>query len=477
MQHHNAAGHADGVRSRALSSVGSCSSDVAAIVVGEFRNFSAPIRRENQRWRELTAETAWRGLQQALVVSNGPADLFVHAWESELARNLVDHTIVPVCAAVCEAYGDAYMERIIANYSGFRKIGGNLRLRDRRETPHLIDFFYKRYAALLLLRRVEERRRRPYLAVVMSRPDVVIDPPAVPVRPSELLQSTVYMHNTDHHPDSTDTDSNTDPMARGLCGQTPNDWVRQGEASNPGLIPVCSPCLVAIARSNLWVALGDCALGKQFAFGDRRSMGMYMDAFPSLPSLSTRIRTVKGSCDWWKCHNYRYNQWASRERTRRAGRKAARNLPLILPAPACLSSRTFEPCGGKHLPHQRRVVSRLPPAGGGPRLPRCCAHEPAHCHLATRHAQTGLEQLSSQGPTASKVKWFCTLSRLLYRHELRVESEPAAGGSGALDGSLRGVHGAAVLQRWIAGDTELRKCMYGRDPSLVAAISLIFACR
>lgn len=88
------------------------------------------------------------------------------------------------------------------------------------------------------------------------------------VLPPRMSPGTIYMHNTDHHHDSTDRDSTFDPISRGLCGQMPNDW---------------------------------------FAFGDRASMRVYLQAFLELPQLHTHMRATPGSCDWWRCHNYRYN--------------------------------------------------------------------------------------------------------------------------------------------------------------------------
>ena len=32
-----------------------------------------------------------------------------------------------------------------------------------------------------------------------------------------------------------------------------------------------------------------------------------MSAFLKLPALHKRMRATPGSCDWWRCHNYRYN--------------------------------------------------------------------------------------------------------------------------------------------------------------------------
>ena len=66
--------------------------------------------------------------------------------------------------------------------------------------------------------------------------------------------------------DSTDSDTTADPMSHGLCGQMPNDW---------------------------------------FAYGARAVMAQYLSAFPSLPKLHQAMRVTPGSCDYWRCHNYR----------------------------------------------------------------------------------------------------------------------------------------------------------------------------
>ena len=76
--------------------------------------------------------------------------------------------------------------------------------------------------------------------------------------PSALEASTIYLHNSDHHHDSTDTDTDADPIHRRLCGQMPNDW---------------------------------------FAYGDRQSMGAYLGAFADLPGIHARMRRTPGSCD------------------------------------------------------------------------------------------------------------------------------------------------------------------------------------
>ena len=246
---------------------GACSSDVAVLFVGEFRDFLAPWKARDNVWRTLTAEWVFTRLVEAIVKPNGPADVFVHCWDRPLARSLVAQLPTPPCASVCEPYGTEYAQRILAQYRGLRFINGYLRLNHTKETPHIVDFFYKRYAALRLLEQVESTRRRAYRAVVLTRPDIVVRTTTVSLRPS-LAPNTVYVHDSDHHHDSTDASTDADPMSRGLCGQMPNDW---------------------------------------FAYGDRASMGAYLAAFPLLPTLHAAMRAVPGSCDWWRCHNYRYN--------------------------------------------------------------------------------------------------------------------------------------------------------------------------
>jgi hypothetical protein len=199
----------------------------------------------------------------------------VQTWDGAVVRSIMQEQqqqrrTDELCATECEVYGEAYMASVLTRHPGFKLIGGKLRFRDMRETPHVVDFFYKRFAALQLLRRIERQRGWRYTSVVVVRPDVCFvsrDTDAARL-PAQLLPRTVYVHDSDHHHDSTDTDSTADPMARGLCGQMPQDW---------------------------------------FAFGDRESMGLYLGAFPALPAMYAQMRKVSGACDWWKCHNYRYN--------------------------------------------------------------------------------------------------------------------------------------------------------------------------
>ena len=252
----------------ASSASPSCSAaaSIAVLVAGEFRDFLPPFKPQHKHWSHLSAESVWRKLYDAVIAVNGPADLFVHSWEGELARKLVTRS--SVCASVCEVYGREYVERVLSRYAGFRVIRGFLRFNNTKETPHIVDFFYKRYAALQLLEAHERRRNQPYRALILTRPDVVVLSKEILV-PSDLTPSTIYLHNSDHHHDSTDSDNTADPMVdHGICGQMPNDW---------------------------------------FAYGDRRAMGQYLSAFVELPSLHRIMRETKGSCDWWRCHNYRYN--------------------------------------------------------------------------------------------------------------------------------------------------------------------------
>ena len=242
-----------------------CRASVAVLVAGEFRDFLQPYRPGDLHWRNLSAASVWRRLYETVVVPNGPADLFVHSWTSQLAQQLVAE--VRPCASVCEGYDREYVERILVRHQGFRLIRGFLRFNNSRETPHIVDFFFKRYAALQLMEAFEQRRGQAYRAVVLTRPDVVVLSRLIAL-PSRLKPSTVYVHNSDHHHDSTDMDTTADPIDRALCGQMPNDW---------------------------------------FAYGDRASMGTYLRAFIELPQLHAQMRETRGSCDWWRCHNYRYN--------------------------------------------------------------------------------------------------------------------------------------------------------------------------
>lgn len=244
-----------------------CRAAVAVLVAGEFRDFMPPVKPRDRHWRDLSASGVWQRLSDAVITSNGPADLFVHTWDTPLARQLLSKLGVRACASVCETYDRGYVERVLTRFNGFRLIRGFLRLNNSHETPHIVDFFYKRHAALNLVHAHEQRRAQPYRAIVFTRPDVVVLTPAVTV-PLVLEPRTVYVHNSDHHHDSTDTDPTADPIDRGLCGQMPNDW---------------------------------------FAYGDRAAMDTYLSAFADLPRLHAHMRSVAGSCDWWRCHNYRYN--------------------------------------------------------------------------------------------------------------------------------------------------------------------------
>ena len=184
--------------SNPLPAVGSCSSDVALLVAGEFREFLPPYKPGERHWKNITPEKVWARLYEAVVKPNGPADLFVHSWDTALARQLVSALPSPPCSSVCETYGEEFASRVLARYDGFRYIRGYLRLNNSKETPHVVDFFYKRYAALKLLERFEASRQRAYRAVVLSRPDVYFLSPAVHVRHLELEPLTVYAHDTDH---------------------------------------------------------------------------------------------------------------------------------------------------------------------------------------------------------------------------------------------------------------------------------------
>ena len=242
-----------------------CTSDVAVLVAGEFRDFIAPYAPRDRRWQDLTPSLVWSRLYRAVVEANAPADLFVHCWDTPLAHAMLAQLPAPPCASVCETYGDEYARRVLGRYRGFRLIRGFLRFNNSKETPHVVDWFYKRYAALQLLARFEGARRRAYRAVVLVRPDVYVVSTAVRLT-SELEAGVVYVHDTDHHHDSTDADTDADPMAHRQCGQMPNDW---------------------------------------FAYGERGTMEQYLSAFPRLPALHAAMRSVPGSCDWWRCHNYR----------------------------------------------------------------------------------------------------------------------------------------------------------------------------
>ena len=137
-----------------------CTSNIAVLVAGEFRDFLPPFRPREARWRGTSAASVWKRLYETVVQPNGPADLFVHSWASALAHKLLSDLPLQPCAAICEAYNREYVERVLARYNGFRLIRGFLRLNNSRETPHIVDFFYKRYAAWQLVHDFERRRAR-----------------------------------------------------------------------------------------------------------------------------------------------------------------------------------------------------------------------------------------------------------------------------------------------------------------------------
>lgn len=265
------AGRAGSINAHSMrtSSRPGCVAAVAVLVVGEFREFLPPFKPRDARWKDLAPSSVWKRLHEAVVVPNGPGDLFIHSWDSRLVHELVATLAVPPCSAVCERYDDEYLRRILVQHPrSFRLLNGFLRLNNSRETPHIVDFFYKRYAALRTVEQYErDVRRQQYRALLLTRPDVVYMSRTVVV-PQTLAPRTIYLQNSDHHHDSTDIDTTADPMDRGLCGQMPNDW---------------------------------------FAYGDRDSMREYLGAFLSLSSIHAHMRVTPGSCDWWRCHNYRYN--------------------------------------------------------------------------------------------------------------------------------------------------------------------------
>ena len=143
-------------------------------------------------------------------------------------------------------------------------IRDHLYVADHHETPHVVDYFYIKWRASQLLAHVEQTQRdgRPYASVVFVRPDVLFVSPRVVVLQS-LPEFTVALLQTDHRPDSNDT-TLTDPLSRGQCGQTVNDW---------------------------------------FAYGSSTSMKRFLDGFLHLPEVHDVMMATPGYCKWWKCHN------------------------------------------------------------------------------------------------------------------------------------------------------------------------------
>ena len=95
-----------------------CSASVAVLVVGEFRSYVPPVKPRDNRWKDLTPSAVWRQIHKTIIKPNGPADVFVHSWDSELAMQLVSELPAPPCASVCEAYGGPFFERVLARYRG-----------------------------------------------------------------------------------------------------------------------------------------------------------------------------------------------------------------------------------------------------------------------------------------------------------------------------------------------------------------------
>jgi len=204
-------------------------------------------------------------MQAALISPNG-ADVLVHVWESAAAHELRD--FFQPCAATFEPYNMTTKLAMITLVPRLKLIGEYLYIIDRHETPHVADFFYIKWRAAQLLERVESDRRggRPYTTVVFARSDLTFVTTPVRLRLAQP-ELTVALLRSDHQPDSNDT-SLTDPITRGQCGQTVNDW---------------------------------------FAYGTSASMKRFLDGFLHLPELHDTMLATPGYCKWWKCHNYRYN--------------------------------------------------------------------------------------------------------------------------------------------------------------------------
>ena len=226
----------------------SCSAAVAILISGEARS----------------GRSVWERMRSALVEPN-QADVLLHTWESELAYEL--RRVFKVCAATHEPYNATTKLAMNALVPRLKLIRDHLYVADHHETPHVVDYFYIKWRASQLLAHVERTQRdgRPYASVVFVRPDVLFVSPRVVVLQS-LPEFTVALLQTDHRPDSNDT-TLTDPLSRGQCGQTVNDW---------------------------------------FAYGSSTSMKRFLDGFLHLPEVHDVMMATPGYCKWWKCHNFRY---------------------------------------------------------------------------------------------------------------------------------------------------------------------------
>ena len=224
----------------------SCNAEVAVLVAGEPR--SGP--------------DVWRKLRDMLVVPN-QADILMHVWQHELAIQM-QSTLQP-CAATSEPYNMTTKHAMLALVPRLKLINKHLYISDKRETPHIVDFFYIKWKASRLLVHVEHHlRKRQYTIVTFVRPDIVFLAP-VRLRLTQPEWTLALLHK-DHRPDSNDTNG-TDPLSRGMCGQTVNDW---------------------------------------FAYGTSVSMNLYLSGFLTLPHVHDLMLATPGYCKWWKCHNFRY---------------------------------------------------------------------------------------------------------------------------------------------------------------------------
>ena len=123
-----------------------------------------------KHWNFFTPELALTSLinMSQRVAPSMRTDVFIETWDSPLVRRIfrklsedsrssadrcadesghvTDCGITPVrpCRTRLEAYDEAYAVRVATKYPWVNILGGFLKIEDARETPHVVDFFYKR---------------------------------------------------------------------------------------------------------------------------------------------------------------------------------------------------------------------------------------------------------------------------------------------------------------------------------------------
>ena len=134
-----------------------------------------------KHWNFFTAELALKNLvnMSRQVAPLMQVDVFVETWDSPLVRRVfstlenevtnssacdTQHesaaiegsaearaagaascALVKPCRTRVEAYNESYAISVAQKYPWANLLGGFLKIEDVKETPHVVDFFYKRY--------------------------------------------------------------------------------------------------------------------------------------------------------------------------------------------------------------------------------------------------------------------------------------------------------------------------------------------